>query len=84
MNIEEVHCRRFYFLEGEDWLVSWLATCLLSQFVMKLLILPQRDKILFHSTDEAVNICWEAIAIYFENDMILKLHHVVHTATTGF
>ena len=56
----------FYFLEGEDSLVGWL----LSQLVIKLLFLPQRDKILFHSTGEAVNIFRELISIYFENDTI--------------
>jgi len=56
----------FYFLEGEDWLVGWL----LSQLVIKLLFLPQRDKILFHSTGEAVNIFREVISVYFENNTI--------------
>jgi hypothetical protein len=67
MNIEGVHCRLFIsWRERTGWLVDWL----LCQLVIKLLFLPQTDKILFHSTGEAVNIFREVISAYFENDPI--------------
>lgn len=92
MNIEAVHSGLFIsWRERTRWLVGWLH----SQLVIKLLFLPQRDKILFHSTGQAVNIFREVISVYFENDTIhintlyaknanfLILRHVVRTATKG-